>query len=211
MLLSDAGELHYPKSTMPLIPSLGRGVLECFVLPSSGGQPAASPPLTSLGYQGHLPEERCISSQESPWLPGERAVQSLARTFCEATGVRTVSSMQFQIAQGGRASCLQAPSTAPALSPKTQTALWKHRCWGPHREPPKSEHHVSSFGGDSHFISTTFAAPSYPFPGRPLFRKWPPSMREHPLWVHLGQVRAWKAERRAQGLPSVYAACPWAG
>ncbi|CAK7302667.1 hypothetical protein VULLAG_LOCUS9847 [Vulpes lagopus] len=76
MLLSDAGELHYPKSTMPLIPSLGRGVLECFVLPSSGGQPAALPPLTSLGCQGHLPEERCISSQESPWLPGEPAVPS---------------------------------------------------------------------------------------------------------------------------------------
>ncbi|XP_072594223.1 spectrin beta chain, non-erythrocytic 5 [Vulpes vulpes] len=97
MLLSDAGELHYPKSTMPLIPSLGRGVLECFVLPSSGGQPAALSPLTSLGCQGHLPEERCISSQESPWLPGHLKQEASRRAPGQLSQARPTMDSAYEM------------------------------------------------------------------------------------------------------------------
>lgn len=173
---------------MPLTPSHRPGVPECFVLRSSGGQAVAA----LLSHQPWLPG---TPAREVPHLPSESLglldettdthpgpvtmTPRLARTFCEATRIRTLSGMQFKIAQGGRESCLRAPSTAPALSPETQTALWKHGCWGPHHEAPKSEHCVPGFGGDS-VIPTAFAAPSYPLPGKAPFGKWPLGMREHP-------------------------------
>lgn len=129
----------------------------------------------------------------------------LARTFREATLIRTLSGMQFKIAQGGRDSGLQTPATAPALSPETQTALWKHGCWGLTMKPPKVNS-VSGFGGDSHFHG--LCSSKLPPPRESALQKVAPGREGAPTVQPWAKSGPGKPSPGVQGLPSLYGAIP---